>query len=570
LKKTTDLIHKVLLEANAYTSMGDIEKLVEKGVSLSSVPVQPLYFAIQKAPSDQVSALLPKLSKTQRQALLDIDIWQRDQIDPSNFGYWIEAYLKCEDDSLGIDFSQSDDFLLLFKSRLNIYTFDIEDPMYPDHDNYFLTEDNLLLVEYDDEFQYVNELKSLIQKMYSELGVENAYAHLFKMVSDSYMVWEEEAYHHKKERLRDFGFVDYIEALENLNPFRSFSELERFIKNKTTATGNLDPEVANQTLHSNVIVSFNEGLSSLHEEASKLNDAKREQFLQFAFVRMINSTLTLNDGLKSSSLELKRLSDETKAYLELGCEYLKSQWNKSEFSLFEDYDFFDFYRVGKSLININKSGLKKNLALYQLDSDQAQVFLGTWFSQFVEDTFLAIPKAKAFGAGAQSQLVDNLKVYRFWCDQIQQLTELLPFVKGFYNTYQELVKKELIQDHFYLNYDVESIDFEALMITSILNFKLDKVDEDNKKMGLLRSELEEIISFLFKKAGEEYYLYPMTSEVIDNLLTRFIEKFGLQNVFQAKEYFYGILGEHLNGYEWDQITIEDMAHIGGPILLAEK
>ena len=42
-----------------------------------------------------------------------------------------------------------------------------------------MTEDNLLLVEYDDECDIVDEVKQLIKDLYTDLGVEKAYQYLF-------------------------------------------------------------------------------------------------------------------------------------------------------------------------------------------------------------------------------------------------------------------------------------------------------------------------------------------------------------------------------------------------------
>ena len=209
-----DVLSKILFEAKSYNSIDDIERLVEIGTDLSQIPMQPLYVSLLATSSEQVAVLMPKLSKEQRQCLVDLDLWKKDQVDVFSFEYWIEVYSKVKDLDLVQEFVSSEDFLIYLKSRVNIYTFDVEDPMYPDHDYYFLTDDALLLVEYSEEFRFPNELKFMIRNLYDKMGVENAYSFLFKLVSDSFSILEEEQYQHKKERLREFGFVDYFDALE--------------------------------------------------------------------------------------------------------------------------------------------------------------------------------------------------------------------------------------------------------------------------------------------------------------------------------------------------------------------
>ncbi|MBY0516009.1 MAG: hypothetical protein K2P81_03800, partial [Bacteriovoracaceae bacterium] len=180
-----DILSQLLNEAQSYKKFEDIEKLVEVGSDLSAIPVQPLFMALKASSKDQVSLILPKLSEEQRQALLDIDIWRRDEIDPAAANWWLDVYGHCADQEIRSAFAKSEDFLLSIKNQCTIQIFDAEEPEYPESDNYFLTEDNLLLVEYPEDYPYASEIKQLIKDLYTELGVEHAYTHLFKMISDS-------------------------------------------------------------------------------------------------------------------------------------------------------------------------------------------------------------------------------------------------------------------------------------------------------------------------------------------------------------------------------------------------
>ncbi|RPJ79110.1 MAG: hypothetical protein EHM20_02270, partial [Alphaproteobacteria bacterium] len=218
-KKGTDPITLLMKESDAYNNLDQIEKYVEESSDLSVLPVQPIYLALRKLPVEKVAEYLPKFSKEQREVFMDIDLWNKDEIDIEHFTHWLQAYSMVESDQVKKEFVSSEQFLVFLKSKFNIWTFDAEEPEYPDHDNYFLTDDNLLLLEFDDSFQFVEEVQSLIRHLYYEIGVENAYTFLFKMVSDSFLTLQEEEYNLRRERMRDFGFVDYMDSLEVENPF---------------------------------------------------------------------------------------------------------------------------------------------------------------------------------------------------------------------------------------------------------------------------------------------------------------------------------------------------------------
>ena len=60
-------------------------------------------------------------------------------------------------------------FILFLKARFNIWTFDIEDPQYPDHDYYFLTEDNQIDLITDNTVTK-NYLILVIKTQYKDLN----------------------------------------------------------------------------------------------------------------------------------------------------------------------------------------------------------------------------------------------------------------------------------------------------------------------------------------------------------------------------------------------------------------
>lgn len=564
-----DVLSKLLFEAKSYNSIEDIEKLVEVGTDLSMVPIQPLYVSLLSSSTDQVAVILPKLSQEQRQTLIDLDLWKKDQVDVFSFEYWIEVYSKVPDLDLVQSFVGSEDFLLYLKSRVNIYTFDAEDPMYPDHDYYFLTDDSLLLVEYSEEFRFPNELKFMIRNLYDKMGVENAYSFLFKLVNDSFSIMQESLYGKKKERLKDYGFVDHFEALELTHSFVTYKQIDNFILSKNTITPTIDVTGQNQSLHSSALVSFDSDMENILKELSLVKDEKRLNYLHFTFIRLINCTITLNDALKGGRVELTRIGKVSKNYLELGLQKTKSlKALKEDESVFEQYDFIDLYKIGHSLIQIEKNRIKKALRKTPFENDDYEYFLGAWWGSFLENSDNDIPKAKAYGAGLHAKEVSSLAVYDFWKTDVTLFKNSLPFINSFFSMLMELKKEGKLHDNFYLNYEVENIDFEAILISSFINFSLGHFSgKDVNKMGVTISELKEFFNKFFLKKNEEYILLPLNSDQVVNSIDEFVMKFGFESIENFEKYLYGVLSEHLSGYEFDTLDEEDYKHIGGPILL---
>lgn len=563
-----DLLSQILYEAQAYKKFEDIEKLVDSGMDLSMVPVQPLYVSLQTTSSDQIALILPKLSPEQRQALRDIDLWQKDILDPTAATHWMEIYSKCPDDSVILEYVKSEDFLLSIKNQFTVQTFDVEDPMYPDGDNYFLTEDNLLLIEYPEDFNLVQELKEMIRRLYADVGVEHAYAFLFKMVVDSYQIMEETVYNEKKERLRDYGFVDYFEALEQNSPFFKESQLEDFIKTKKAITGSLDSVALNQGLHASSLTPYQTGMDHLKDALEKVKDEKRQQYLHFNFVRLVNARMTLEDALKNGSLAMAKVGNQTRQRLELGFEYVLTKIDpKKKDQIFETFDFMDLYKIGHSLIEITKKKIKKGLSQTPFEEDEFGYFLGMYWNSFLENSHEDVAKYK-FDGSSKALEVRDMNSYQLWNEATDTFVTALPFILTFFHTLEKLKGDGLLNDQFYLNYETENIDFEAIIISSFINFVGGHYNESSAgKMGVTIAELKNFYGLFFKKQEEEYLIKGEEDPILREKTQLFMNKFGLDTIPRFDKYLYQILLEQLNGYEIDGMEEEEFKHIGGPILL---
>jgi hypothetical protein len=561
-----DLLSQLLYEAQSYKKFEDIEKLVEGGTDLSMIPIQPLYVSLKNTSKDQVSQILPKLSADQRQALRDIDLWQKDVVDPQAVMYWFEVYARCADDDVILEYVKSEDFLLSMKNQFTIDTFDVDDPMYPDDDNYFLTEDNQLLIAYPDSFDLVQELKEMIRRLYSDIGVEQAYAFLFKMIVDSYQIMEEDIYQQKKDRLRDFGFVDYFDALEYNSYFFSTDQIDQFIKQKKPLTGQLDSLSANQSLHATSLVPYQHGMENIKQALNAIPDSARSQYLHFNFVRLVNARMTLDDALKSGSTAMSRVGNQTRQCLELGFEYVQSHLTKDKI-LFSVFDFMDLYKVGHSLIEVTRKRMKKSMAETPFEEEDFGYFLGLYWNAFLENSHEEVAKYKFDGSSKPMEIKD-LNSYKLWNEAAETFSMAMPFVNTFFKSLEKLKADGLLNDQFYLNYEVDNIDFEAIMISSFINFAGGHFQESAAgKMGVTISELKTFYHKFFSKNGEEYLIKGEEDTILSERTLSFIEKFGLSQIPRFDRYLYQIMVEQLNGYEIDGMSEEDFKHIGGPILL---
>ncbi len=550
-----DLIERMSADSEGLSNIEDIESLIQRGIDLNHMPILPLYTIFKRSDPFSCSKILDNMTEDQRQTLLDIDLWYKDDIDIEHFHFWPLVYSKASD-NIRLEFAKSSSFSLFLKSKFNIWTFDIEDPHYPEHNNYFLTEDNLLLFEYEQDYKYLDEIKGFIKDIYTNLGVENAYAHLMKIVSETFFNMLEEEYRFKKSRLLDYGLVDYYDALEMTTPYPNLNLMNKAVFGKKTSTGTLSQISLMQNLHRQLLTVFEGQSGPLKKELSKVCDEKRLYFLQFNFLKLINASLVLDNSLKKSSIAMRNTCKIINSYLLLGLDYLFNRVGMNEHkSLFDRFEFSDIYLCGKTLVCSQQKTLKKALNNSVFKEDRT--FLGAYWMDFLKSS-LQTPLLWAKQQG-KVKSVTTFSAYTSWSQESLTFIQFLPFAEKFALSFFNLKNSGSIRNEFYLNYSVDDIDLESLMLNSLANFVLGfYAKTPSNKMGLTLDEFK-AFTYLFTVENTE----KKNKEIIAN----FIRSFGLHNVSDLEDYILYLVKNHLEGYDYKKLQGSDYRYVGGPIVL---
>jgi hypothetical protein len=567
-KNKSRFLESMFKESEAYSSMDMIESYIEKGLDLKNVPLQPLYAAIKSLNPEIAASHLGLMSKKQRVTFLDLDLWSRDNLDTAEFEYWVKTYSCSEDEALKAEFSSSVEFLLFLKGRFNIWTFDVEDPMYPDHDYYFLSDDSLLLFEYDETFELVDEVKEHIRDLYSRMGVELAYTYLFKLVADGALSMMEEEYQFKKSRLADAGFVDYYDALDIDQTFAVIGQIENYVRAKKVSTARIDQFGKQQILPRNALTPFKNETLSFDSELEKVSDEVRKQFLRFNFLRLINGSIALAGSYRAGSVAINRIGQKIKNHLELGFSYIKDHGVKEglctledDMSLFDLFDFTDLYRLGNSLVQVELKALKKDLKKCNFEDDDN--FLGAHISEFLDNSFSQTPMV-SYGIHHKGELIVNYDLYSIWVGQVAFIRSFLPFIEKFSSSFKLLKDEGTVLDHYYYNYNVSDIDLEAILMSSYANFRLGHLTKGGSqmpKLGVMLAEFKAFCKLEVDSAGNI-----LSKNETMKHLELFKKSFGLESINHFEVYLFDLLQSQLEGYQYGDLEDKDFMHVGGPII----
>ncbi|MCB9091662.1 MAG: hypothetical protein H6621_08490 [Halobacteriovoraceae bacterium] len=547
-----------LQESSAYRTLEDIEKLNDEHENLTWVPMLPLYFSLKEGTEDQIVETLPKLDQKQRQSLIDIDGWDKDSFDIYALDRWCALLSYTKNVEVIDEFVRSNDFKLYLKGRFNIYTFDVENPLYPDHDNFFTTDDDSFLFEFESDFKFVDEVKYLIKNLYASLGVEKANEEILTLISDSFLVLQEEAYDSKKDRLRDFGYVDYFEALE-LKQCLGTKALSAFIKSKLQNKGlspQLENEELNQTHFAKVVSSFQVNFESILDELELVEDEKRMDYLQFNFNRLINATLVLSNAFKNEEISTGSVGEQSKQRINLALSYLKARFfnQLGNQSTFEYFDFYDLYLIGNSLLESSWKQLKHWLLKYNF-TDKNKYFLGDRFNLFIEDIEANGFKIRQNG---RLEVIDDFERYQIFQNQLDLVFNLVPIVDKFRVIVTE-IKRTKRSKSFFRNYAVSELDFEAIILTQFANYTLGNFKKKNKKKySLLDTEFYRFFREIYR---EEKY---------KEKLHEFLNFSGLDIIDGIAHYLQDIVNDHIGYIEDSELESIDLHYISGFLILNQK
>jgi hypothetical protein len=322
-------------------------------------------------------------------------------------------------------------------------------------------------------------------------------------------------------------------------------------------------------LHNSSLVAFKDHFKKVIDELLKVSDQKRSDFLQFNFVRLINARLEHKSALKKGSVAMTRTGAQTKNLVLLGFNYIQSEFINENFKpvydleqgIFSIFDFTEMYRIGNSLIKFNLKDLKKALSSNGFEGDKEN-FLGDLWIDFLDNTFdepvkFHVPKKE------KADAIIEIDEYNLWMYKSRTLKELLPYAKKFSETFEALKKDGKLLDSFYLNYTVDSIDLEAILLSSFANYYLGSFDEKNiSKLGLTIDEYRKFAKKIISTDGK----FILTPELFKKM-NDFSSSFGLNKVFDFNSYMQELLKAHLEGYEFETMDQDDFQHVGGPIIL---
>lgn len=494
------------------------------------------------ASTEEKQLALPLLNRTQRKFLRNHQVWNRDEISLLE----VEAYINelqnivpsllsnkdaSKEQQVLEEFLQSEDFLLYLKAKYTISTFDPEFPDYPEHDHYFLTEDQSFIFIYEldlaSEEIDLSVDRALLKSFYMIHGVEQAFQLLSQVIGESFMQQQELGHESTQKMNQELGWPNYYESLEVMAVYQS----ESAIRSRTSAIKKSLRQIGTTDIEDLPMKYFYKTLSYYWVGTGLLKHRRASSDALLASVQFVS------------------------ACIKVGRECAES-WE--DIVLNDFYNYFELFKIGHSWYQLIKKDIAKATSTLE-QRGKSSNFLGPNFYESVH----------IFTQESWEIKTKDLASFSFssWWDHYHWIKEFLSLALPLSAQFNEHVQEFQIREELYVNYRVEEITIEEFFINSIMKFSLDKQKlEKLKGFGLWREEFEDFLKLVrmpsSKLQFEPSKLYPF--------FENYIAECKLSASKGWKLYFQQIFDYHLADLEYDSLKDEDFAHVGGVVLFHIK
>ena len=242
LHRPSELIYRACY---APVDLAGLLETAENRSRIRRLSVPQLYFGLKELGEHQVHALLPHITETQWQGVLDLDLWNRDRANAGKFLFWAGQIIQAENPVAAKIVRGTDRQLLelWFKRRIRIEEIVEDDPGLAPKGDFMETPDRSFLVHLPRNPEESRLARGLLLKLY-ELGPEETSLWIQESRYRTSIELEESAYQNRKRRIEVMGFQDYFDALDVYTYLPHGTPLPEKIRDKLRVVGTLPAPVA--------------------------------------------------------------------------------------------------------------------------------------------------------------------------------------------------------------------------------------------------------------------------------------------------------------------------------------
>lgn len=392
-----------ILFCDSQTALDKILDAPAPASLVQSFPDQDLYYLMHKIGPDDFLPVLSLATSRQWEYILDVEIWDRDRLNPDSITRITELLFQADPARLvrwGLT-EKTDLFEFYLNFYMDIKIREHDEPPPSDFDDY-ITLDDKFYFRFPDRSQLPDEEMpvprdhppawDVIEKMVklvAQMDLSVFHGLMLETTSLLPAEIEEEEFRLKNARLAEKGFLPTHEAIGIYQPI----SVDALRKRETVHTKSIrfDPDIP---LPPQYFSSFLEG-SNLLVAALKLFDSSFSLVLESELAALINKLISADKIKLTGPGDLEKAIHKTCAYLNLGLEVLL----KKDFTphhakkLIEQYYLEDIFRSGsRSCIQLKTKAANWFKTSFMNKNGLPLGFLGENYLGVIGGLFIDRPK----------------------------------------------------------------------------------------------------------------------------------------------------------------------------------
>ncbi len=322
--------------ADALLSEPDAKQLVPH------IPVQDLYYAISEVGLADAYELVALATPEQLRGLVDLDVWNKDQLDETRMDAWLEALAEAGPEKLASVLEELDGELVALWLQRHAHVYDLtldevpEEPegqFYPTHDRFFLLD----ILGTGEAGKALERLIDWIYRADLSLARRIMMSARWEQTADL----EEHSYRWRTGRMADLGYAEYYDALG----------VYRFLDPATVKVdeGTQQPAVQEPFALPTQLAAALDERALFGRALGTLVDEKIIERLQGHLMVLVNRVMAAERVPLSDMTGAQAALSRAVGYLDLGLEYLSKGDVARAGRALETVALERIFRVGLSL-----------------------------------------------------------------------------------------------------------------------------------------------------------------------------------------------------------------------------
>jgi len=386
---------------------------------MKQLPEMEVFLTVKEIGKKDAVDLISLTTPDQFQYLLDLDTWIKDRLDPERILHWMEILLESGEDKV-VQFIRSSDreWIALLLKKFLLVSLPEEEPLEAVEQTPRFTLDQYYFIRFKGKL--AREIFQAFLQIFSRVDGDGYRWVMEALISELQSELEETGYRFRNNRLADYGFPDFEEALEIyrfVHPDSLLPAEKPLERSPPKETGRPGPVF---------YLTFREEGPFLSSVLSRIDDPLEQGRLREELAVLCNKAMVAERIDLFNVGEMERVVKKVFHYLNLGLQYLSKEDERKASGLLTSMPLQKLFQagVGTTLLLRRKAESILKGPWFRGDRENLS-FLDSIYLERIEGVLRRRPALHRNGLFEEFKNLQDLKETAELLERVEALTRVL-------------------------------------------------------------------------------------------------------------------------------------------------